>query len=401
MNREFDLLIIGAGIVGLTTAALLARDERAEKLRITIVDAGARPVFAADSELALRVSALSPGSVAAITRAGDTWARVLTQRHCPYRAMKVWDESECPDGPETLTFDSADFALPELGFIVENVLLQHELLATLEHTGVSVQFDSPIAAMSPKDGRFSVELTSGQQFAPDLLIGADGARSFVRDRCGIDIRSVAHQQSALVTHLRSEFDHHEVALQRFLADGPIGILPLHDGRVSVVWSTEPQRAAEALAMPSQELAALLTSVSDGALGQLSEPGPRGAFPLTSQHASRYAMDGLVLLGDAAHAIHPLAGQGANLGIADAVTLANVIGLALQNDEHPGDLTVLRRYERARKGANMTMLYFLSGLNKLFSNRSSLLARVRGAGMYAFNHSGLIRQQVVRTALGIR
>ena len=154
-------------------------------------------------------------------------------------------------------------------------------------------------------------------------------------------------------------------------------------------------------MTDDQLGALLTDITDGVLGKLVPAGPRGAFPLMSQHADRYAVDGLVLVGDAAHAIHPLAGQGVNLGFADARELAGVLSAAVERDENVGDLPTLRVFERARKGDNQAMLRFMDILNRLFSNTSVPLARLRGAGMYLFNRSGAIRERVVQTALGIR
>jgi 2-octaprenylphenol hydroxylase len=146
---------------------------------------------------------------------------------------------------------------------------------------------------------------------------------------------------------------------------------------------------------------MLTEATDNVLGQLKPTGPRGSFPLKAQHTDHYVLPGLALVGDAAHAVHPLAGQGANLGLADAETLASVISAALAANENPGDLPLLRNYERARKGANKTMLHFIDGLNRLFSNDSTSLARLRGTGMRLFNSSGPIRARAVQVALGIR
>ena len=153
--------------------------------------------------------------------------------------------------------------------------------------------------------------------------------------------------------------------------------------------------------PDEQMEALLTEATDSVLGMLTAAGPRASFPLKSQHADRYVLDGLALVGDAAHAVHPLAGRGANLGLADTEALAHVIGVALAANEHPGDMPILRRYERDRKAANKTMLYFIDGLNRLFSNDSTPLARLRGTGMALFNRSGPIREHAVRVALGIR
>lgn len=397
MKRSYDIVIVGAGMVGLTAAGLLSKNEQ---LRITIIDAGKKPVFNVADEMSLRVSAIAPGSVDILTDIG-AWAEIVKTRACPYRDMKVWDAAGNVEGPETLSFGAAEFAVPQLGFIVENVLIQHALLQQLDQTDVAVHFETAISAVLRSGHRFEIELESGDKLTPDLLVGADGANSFVRGSADIGIQSWPHAQKAFVTCLQPEISHRNTAWQRFLQDGPIGMLPLSDGRVSVVWSTTPEQAEEALGMPDRELSAKLTEVSDSALGTLTPAGPRGAFPLKSQHATEYVRDGLVLIGDAAHTVHPLAGQGVNLGFADARELANVISSALEADENPGDLPVLRNYERARKGANKTMLHFMDLLNKLFSNDSALLARLRGTGMYAFNKIGPIRERAVQTALGIR
>jgi 2-octaprenylphenol hydroxylase len=209
-----------------------------------------------------------------------------------------------------------------------------------------------------------------------------------------------YDQTALVTHLRPTRPHQATAWQRFLREGPLGVLPLADGRVSVVWSTSPDLAKRGADASDEELGRMLTDASDKVLGNLSVAGPRGAFPLGAQHAQRYVLPGIALIGDAAHAIHPLAGQGANLGLQDAAELADVIETALQKGLHPGDQPVLRRYERARRGANATMLHFMTGLNRLFTTDSRLVGELRAVGMRIFNRSGPIRERAVKVALGV-
>lgn len=397
MKHSYEIVIVGAGMVGLAAAGLLSKNDQ---LRITVVDAGKRPVFSPDDEMSLRVSAIAPGSIETLSRIG-AWEEIVGTRACSYRDMQVWDAAGSVEGPETLKFGAAEFSLPQLGFIVENVLIQHALLRQLEHTYVKIDYETSLESIARTGHRYELELESGRTLAPDLLIGADGANSFVRGSAEIGVKSWPHAQKAFVTCLQPEHSHRNTAWQRFLATGPIGLLPLSDGRVSIVWSTTAEQADEALAMSDEELSSKLADVTDGVLGELVPSGPRGAFPLRSQHANDYAQDGLVLIGDAAHTVHPLAGQGVNLGFADASTLGDVIADALLAEENPGDLPVLRRYARARKGANKTMLHFMDGLNKLFSNDSATLARVRGAGMYAFNKSGPIREHAVQVALGIR
>jgi len=299
--------------------------------------------------------------------------------------MRVWDENDVPESSAALSFSASEFAVSQLGFIVENVLVQHELLRVLDESGVQLKFDTRIESL-PK---------------ADLVVGADGARSFVRELVGIKTIRWPYQQTAVVTHLTTEIPHSATAWQRFLRSGPLGMLPLVDGRISVVWSTTPEQAQQALDASDDELGQMLTEASDAALGRLKVAGPKGAFPLCAQHAEEYVLPGLALIGDAAHAIHPLAGQGANLGLQDASELAQTITSAVDAGLHPADRPVLRCYERARKGDNLTMLHFMTGLNRLFTTDSTVLGEIRTAGMRLFNRSGPVRKRAVKVALGVK
>ena len=382
MKKPFDILIVGAGMTGLTIAALLAQSRHSERLQIRVVDAGPRPVYDARAEVALRVSAISAGSARLLDSIG-AWQTVVANRASPYEKMRVWDESVEPDSLGALQFEAAEFGVPELGHIVENVLVQHALLGVLDQLDVSLRFD-----------------TSVDRLDADLVIGADGARSFVRESFGIGTRDVPYGQTAFVTHLQTETPHGKTAYQRFTTDGPLGMLPLADGRLSIVWSMNDALAERVQAASDEELGEILSEASDYALGNVECAGPRAAFPLCARHAMQYVMPGVALIGDAAHAIHPLAGQGANLGLQDAARLADVIDTALCNGEHPGDRPVLRRYERARKGENAAMLHFMTGLNTLFATDSALVRELRVLGMRLFNHSGPIRDHAVKVALGM-
>jgi 2-polyprenylphenol 6-hydroxylase len=399
MNRDFDIVIAGAGIAGLTAAALLAKGAHGERLRIRIIDAGTRPRFDSQEDIALRVSAISAGSAHLYALLG-AWETVAAVRASPFREMRVWDASHSADGLEALRFDAAEFALPELGFIVENLLLQDSLLQLVEKAGVAVTFETPIVSVRPLDN--GIDLDCGNEtLHADLVIGADGASSAVRQHAKIGVTSWRYGQSALVTHVRPERGHRECAWQRFLPAGPLALLPLLDGRVSIVWSTTPGQAQEAQAADDQTLGLMLTEASGRVLGELSVEGDRATFPLKAQYAARYVRRGTALIGDAAHSIHPLAGQGANLSVADASVLARTLQAAIEAGEYPGDLPVLRRYERARKGANATMLYFVDALNRLFGEPSAPVSALRAAGMRAFNLSGPVRRRAVAVALGLR
>ena len=383
MKAPYRVAVVGAGVAGLTLACLLARSRCSAQLEILVFDTGERPRFNINDDIGLRVSAIANGSVDILERAG-AWPAVAAARLSPYRAMRVWDQEDAPDSASALTFDAAEFALPELGFIVENHLLRHALLGALENTDVAVRFEHHSDALP----------------TADLVVGADGARSFVRQKSGIDTAEWPYRQTAVVTHLQPELPHEETARQRFLRDGPLGMLPLADGRISVVWSTTPETAERAARLPERDLGTVLTEASDGALGRLDVAGPRGTFPLMARHAQTYVLAGVALIGDAAHAIHPLAGQGANLGLQDAAVLATTLDGAIRRGFSPGDRPVLRRFERARKGANMTMMHFMTGLNRLFATDSALLGEIRSAGMRAFNRSGPVRERAVRIALGV-
>ena len=382
MKRAHNVLVVGGGITGLTAACLLAQSRHRDKLNITVVDAGPRPDYDPSADVALRVSAIATGSAQLLDSIG-AWQTVSETRASPYEVMRVWDESVEPDSLGALQFDAAEFAVPQLGFIVENVLLQHALLGVLDRLDVTLMFDKKI-----------------DKPEADLVIGADGARSWVRGYFGIDSREFPYGQTAFVTHLRPENPHNKCALQRFTTDGPLGILPLADGRVSVVWSIHDALAERVQAATDEDLGDILSEASDYVLGCLEVAGPRGGFPLCARHATKYVMPGVALIGDAAHAIHPLAGQGANLGLQDAAKLAEVIDTALDAGEYPGDRPVLRRYERARKGENATMLHFMTGLNKLFASDSALVRELRVTGMRLFKYSGPIRDHAVKVALGV-
>jgi len=399
MNRRYKIVVVGGGVTGLMAATLLAKGPQRELLDITLVDAAPRPVFSPENDVALRVSAIATGTAAMFESVG-AWEYTAATRVGPYTSMRVWDESDTPESAAALRFDADEFAIEQLGFIVENVLLQDVLLYQLDRTDTTLRFENPINKLRKATRHYELELESGESLNADLVVGADGARSFVRSAVGIETNEWPYDQTAFVTHLQPEQPHAGVAFQRFLRDGPLGILPLQDGRVSVVWSTTPDQANAALAADDATTGRLLSEASDFVLGSLEVAGPKGAFPLLARHATHYVLPNLALIGDAAHAIHPLAGQGANLGLQDAAELAAQISDAIGEGLHPGDRPVLRRYERARKGANATMLHFMTGLNRLFTTDSPVLGGLRTVGMRAFNRSGPIREHAVKVALGV-
>jgi ubiquinone biosynthesis UbiH/UbiF/VisC/COQ6 family hydroxylase len=393
MKRTFDIVIIGAGMTGLGLAALLARDSR---INVRVIDRAPLPAFDFADDIGLRVSALAPATVELLEGVG-AWARIAG-RASRFERMQVWDAASAPDGPATVTFDADEFAATELGYIAENELVRYALYESLQGTGVVFEFDQELDGFEQRSDGWEIRLGDRRVDAM-LLVGADGVRSNVRKAAGIDTTETRYEQTALVTHLESERPHGSTARQRFLDSGPIGLLPLADGRTSVVWSTSPEEADAALRLDDLSLGQRLTEVSDQVLGTLQVAGPRGSFPLVAAHAERYVDSGLALVGDAAHSIHPLAGQGVNLGFADVAELAATIRSALDAGEFPADRPVLRRYERSRRGANAGMLQLVTGLNRLFASDSAIIGQLRRAGMQLFNSSGPVRRRAVDIAFG--
>ncbi len=398
MRRAHDIAIAGGGTIGLATAALLATGKQAPAFRISVLDAAARPARPAAQEIPLRVSALSPASAGVLDRVG-AWQAVAAGSCAAYDHMRVWDASAAPDGPATLSFDADEFGVPHLGFIAANEHVRAALLEVLSGTAVELRFEAPVAELDMTRDRPRLSFADGTRLDADLVIAADGAQSFVRQAAGMELQSHAYGQTAFVTHVETELPHRDTAWQRFLPDGPVGLLPLADGRVSIVWSTTPEKAAAAAEADDATLGDMLTEAADGVLGRMTVAGPRGSFPLAARHVTEYVRAGIALAGDAAHTVHPLAGQGANLGLADAVALVDVLDDAAAAGAYPGDRPVLRRYERRRRAENAVMMAFLTGLNRLFASDSALVGEIRKAGMALFNRSGPIRDMAVGIALG--
>lgn len=397
MNRQCEILIAGAGVAGLTVALLLAKLPRSVRPRVSIIDAQPEPQPTDENSEGLRVSAMSAGSMRIFEDLGV--ADLDGLRACPYREMRVWDAMSSADSPEAIVFSAAELALPELGYIVDDGLLRASLRRQLAGTGIAMQFGTGITGLGFDNNRCRCLTANGGDMEADLLIAADGTRSAVRDLAGIGTDSWKYPQAALVAHARPALDHRHTAWQRFLPDGPLALLPLCDGRISLVWSTTREHAAALLSAGDDEFGSALTDASDRVLGALTPASGRASFPLQAQHAKQYVSRGIALIGDSAHTVHPLAGQGANLGVADAAALAETIASALAADEWPADLPVLRRYERVRRGANGVMLGFVDGLNRLFSG-GGRLDTLRVTGMRIFNRSGPLKRRAMRVATGL-
>ncbi|MEM9173581.1 MAG: FAD-dependent monooxygenase, partial [Pseudomonadota bacterium] len=344
---EVDVAIVGAGLSGLTLACALVHS--APRLRLAIIDKRtSAPEPLADMP-DLRVSALTPGSIANFDTLG-VWQHLPPTHVTPFRGMRVWDAGT--DAGNGVAFSALDSGRSDLGAITDNAMLRWQLHQAL-CTERNIQWiDAGVTDLLTQRGSASLTLEHGQSIVCRLIVGADGRNSSVRRLAGLAVHGWSHEQQAVVCHLNAEMAHEGVALQRFLASGPLALLPLSEQRVSLVWSTSPTAAEQLLAMDDDAFADAVTEASDEVLGRLQPITGRAAFTLVSQYAEQVIGERVVLIGDAAHAIHPLAGQGANLGFSDAAALAASLQLALARREDVGDAPVLRRFRRARKADNV-------------------------------------------------
>jgi 2-octaprenylphenol hydroxylase len=380
-------------VVGLALAALLCR----ERLHIAVIES--QPTIAADGnvEYDLRTLALTHAS-ASILRAAGAWTHVLAKRHGCFRRMEVWDEHS----QGRIRFDSAQLAEPTLGYIVEQRLLRTALEQALrERANVLWHRPASLCSCSVGEERLILKLAGGEAFATRLLVGADGAESNVRTLAGIGYARHDYRQEALVCNVRTELAHADTARQRFLSTGPLAFLPLGDPHLcSVVWSTSPEEARGLTEMETPSFCVELARAFDHALGRITAVGERAVFPLFRAHAERYVQSRLALVGDAAHTIHPLAGQGANLGLLDAAALAEVVTLASARNGDIGSLRTLRRYERWRKGENLLMQTAMDGFKNLFGSRQPALQWLRGMGLNLTDRCWPAKEVIMRRAMGL-
>ena len=391
------VLVAGAGVVGLATAALLATGRCADRLRVVVLDARPIPRWRAE-EMDPRVYALSRASQQLLAHVG-AWGRIAETRAAPYRRMRVWEGTDAY-AASALDFDSADIGEPDLGHIVEDTLLRTVLadkLAAAREAQLAI--GSEIESVETAPSEVAVELKDGGSLRGTVLLAADGSDSTVRRLLDLPVAGHRYEQSAVVTHVVSAGDHQGTAWQRFLPGGPLALLPLADGRSSIVWSLPTAEAERLLAASDDEFLAELNAASSGCVGELTACSKRVSFPLQALHALKYTAPRVALLGDAAHTVHPLAGQGMNLGILDAASIAAVVEDALLAGEGVGDLKVLRRYERQRKGDNLAMLAAFDGLNRLF-RLPSWAAPARSLGLSAVEAAPPVKRLLMQKALGL-
>ena len=396
MNRAvdgFQVAVVGGGMVGATLACILAR----AGIRTALLESRPPVLEWPGDSVDTRVSALTLTSRTILKTLG-VWNAIESCRAGPFRFMRVWDPSY---GGE-LYFDGADVGQDILGYIVENRVSVAALWDFLEKLPeISVFCPAKVTGIHSTGRDSRLMLASGESLCAELVVAADGGDSALRAMTGIEVTGWAYGQSALVATIETELAHQETAFQRFLSEGPLAFLPLANGLSSIVWTSLSKTTQRYADLREDRFVRELEISSGGILGKLTLVGERAMFPLRLQHARNYFRDHVVLVGDAAHSVHPLAGQGANMGILDAAALAESVVAARNRNRPLSGRHTLRRYERWRKGDNLAMLAGMDLLNRLFVHAPPGFGLVRSAGMNLINRNDPIKNFFNRYAMGFR
>ena len=394
MTKHYDIIIVGAGMVGATLACGLA--EEAGQLSIAVIDANS-PNFDWDKDsYDMRVSAITRASQTIFKNIG-VWEKIVEQRVSPYRDMFVWDAGTKGE----IHFDSADMGETDLGHIIENRVIVKALHQRIEELPqIELLCPAKLEYIEFNTEQSELRLDDQTQLSANLIVAADGTRSWVRQQADIAVKGWDFDQAALVTTVKTEKYHQDTAWQRFLNTGPLAFLPLTDGYSSIVWSTSPDEAKRLTEISEAEFALELEHAFESKLGKVESVAGRAVFPLRLFETLNYVKPRLALVGDAAHTIHPLAGQGVNLGLADVASLIEVVVEAINDKKDIGDFKVLRRYERWRRADNRSMLVAMDGLKRLFGSEVSLIKDLRNAGLNITNQLTPIKNLIMRQAMGV-
>ncbi|EHN8828267.1 TPA: 3-demethoxyubiquinol 3-hydroxylase [Enterobacter bugandensis] len=388
--QHTEVAVVGGGMVGGALALGLAQ----QGFDVTVIEQAAPPAFDPASKPDVRISAISAASVDLLRGLG-VWEAVQAMRAHPYSRLETWEWENAH-----VSFDAAELKLPRLGYMVENNVLQLALWQALEaHPKVTLRMPASLKALHPHESGYLLTLDSGDELAVKLVVGADGANSQVREMAGIGVHAWQYQQSCMLITVQCENAPGESTWQHFTPNGPHAFLPLFDNWASLVWYDKPARIRQLQGLSMEQLQREILLHFPRRLGNVT-PVTAGAFPLTRRHALQYAREGLALVGDAAHTIHPLAGQGVNLGYRDVDALLDVLGNARAHAEAWASHQVLKRYQTRRMADNFIMQ---SGMDLFYAGFSNDLAPVRilrNIGLMAAERAGGLKRQALKYALGL-
>ena len=394
MDKDYDIIIVGGGMVGASLACGLA--EEAENLSIAIIDTSAPNLDWAEDSYDMRVSAITRASQTLFKNI-NVWDKILKQRVSPYQDMFVWDA----ETKGQLHFDSADMGEADLGHIIENrviVKALHQRIADVSN--IELLCPAKIQSIHFYDDKTELQLEDKTTLSSKLVVGADGTRSWIRQQADIAVKGWDFDQAALVTTVKTEKHHQDTAWQRFLKTGPLAFLPLTNGYSSIVWSTSPEEAKRLTEISEDDFAIELEHSFESKLGKIESVAGRAVFPLRLFETLNYVKPRLALVGDAAHTIHPLAGQGVNLGLADVSSLITVIVEALNDKKDIGSLKVLRRYERWRRADNRSMLVAMDGIKRLFGSELAVVKELRSFGLNLTDRITPLKNILMQQAMGL-
>lgn len=390
MNEHYDVIIVGGGMVG----AALGCGLGGSPLRVAVLEDAPPPPFDPDQPHDLRVSALSIASASIIKTVG-AWKGIASRRYCPFRRMRVWEDKG------EVEFRSDDINEPLLGYIVENRVIQLALLDRLKDFD-NVDLLCPVKTQSIDyaAGQSAVTLEDGRTLTCRLLVAADGGFSRVRQAAGMGVHTWDYEQHAFVLTVETAYGQQDITWQQFTPTGPLAFLPLDGPNASLVWYNAPEEVKRLKTLADEELLEALKKTFPPLLGDIRRIAVRGSFPLRRQHALHYVKEGVALIGDAAHMIHPLAGQGVNIGLLDAAALAQVLVAAKKSARDIGALPVLRDYEKMRRQNNLLMMTTMDLFYRVFGNAQLPLKLVRNLGLTLAERLSPAKKVAMKYAMGL-
>lgn len=391
--QSVDVAIVGGGMVGLAVACGL----QGSGLRVAVLEQRVPEPLAADAPPQLRVSAINAASEKLLTRLG-VWQDILSRRASCYHGMEVWDK----DSFGHISFDDQNMGYSHLGHIVENSVIHYALWNKAQQSSdITLLAPAELQQVAWGENETFLTLKDGSMLTARLVIGADGANSWLRNKADIPLTFWDYQHHALVATIRTEEPHDAVARQVFHGEGILAFLPLSDPHLcSIVWSLSPEEAQRMQQASEDEFNRALNIAFDNRLGLCKVESARQVFPLTGRYARQFAAHRLALVGDAAHTIHPLAGQGVNLGFMDAAELIAELKRLHRQGKDIGQYIYLRRYERSRKHSAALMLAGMQGFRDLFSGTNPVKKLLRDIGLKLADTLPGVKPQLIRQAMGL-